>query len=190
MLRRYRGGGGSVSKYVLATNSVVNATVLGKPSTAAMIKEVRIEVTTNDGAVFDTSQAEGSTGCYPPVDFKSKEEKILLGSIGNLALKAVVTIFEIKNVVLVYGAKAIIKLVSEFDGAKTEETNTSSSLTRTFRWNDLQAQTNQIMTFYPIFPKSGGSFDIDYTMVSGKSGGASGFEKVANTLHVENPYSS
>lgn len=46
------------------------------------------------------------------------------------------------------------------------------------------------MTFYPIFPKSGGSFDVEYTMVSGKSGGASGFEEVTNTLHIENPYSS
>lgn len=88
-----------------AADGVVNATVLGKPSTAAMIKEVRIKVTANDGAAFDTSQTEGSTGCYPPVDFKSKEEKFLLGSIGNLALKAVVSIFEIENVVLVFGLK-------------------------------------------------------------------------------------
>lgn len=182
-------GGGAMSKYVLATTSLVNETLLGKPTTLALIKEVRIKITARDGVRFDTSQMEGSTGCYPPVDFKTKVELFAQQQIAALLLKAAVRLFEIENIALVTGAKVIVKMVTKFDGAKSEESNTSELLSRTFRWNESQAQTNQAMVFYPIFPSHGGSFDIEYTMISGKNSSA-GPAEITNTLHVENPYSS
>lgn len=124
-----------------------------------------IKVTAHDGVRFGTSKMEGSMGCYPPVDFKSREESFTEKIISTLLLKAAVRILEIKNAVFVYGAKTIVKLIAEFDGAKTEETNSDMLLSRTFRWDTPQAQANQSMVFYPIFPTHGGSFDVEYTMV-------------------------
>lgn len=176
---------GEVSKYVLATESVANLTAAGTTSVCDAIKEVHIEIIASNGARFDTARSQGGTGNYPPVSNKGFVENFIDGFIASQLVKYVASVMGIRAKIVVMGAQQIAKIIAQFDGSRTESADSGTRLFRSFKWDNPEAQTNQCVTFYPIFPTSGGSFDLTYTVYGRTINGTR--SSLSNTIHVDNP---
>ena len=119
------------------------------------------------------------------MDNKGVIEKYVDAEIAAQLVKFIANFLEIRAKAVVLGAQAIAKYIAKMDGSRTVSEDSETRLYRMFRWSNPEEQTNQAITFYPVFPAAGGSFDVTCTVLGRTVNGAR--DSVACTMHIDNP---